>query len=346
MTKIALDLGCSEFRSVRTDGKCLIARRIPAVYCVVTDDLSNRRLLEQARIPFSQAQGAFIVMGAAAYEFSTLVRCPVVPVVMEGHLPWDDPVGRQVCSTLIESLVPDTKSANSLCVHSLPASTDRHAQNQRGFFEEVISLRGYRSVLLNSATALCLSELQDEEFSGVSLDVGAESIAISISEHGTPLFERVFGRGFRAIERRFALNRHRYLWDQNGNRYLDLQSVRDWVRESKIDLTSPASGDELWLVQQFHQLLTDAWSSILPDLMRLKGHALLQERLPFVVSGGATQLNGFPQLIEFVMQKSRVPFRVGEARLSASGPYSIARGLLVHALLDQGEETELNGIAA
>lgn len=346
MTKIALDLGSSEFRSVRTDGQRLLARRVPAVYCVAADDLSNRRLLEQAQIPFSQAKGSLIVMGNAAHEFSMLVRCPVIPVVMEGHLPWDDPVGRQVCSTLVESLVPLADSDNSLCVLSLPASVARFPHEQQGFIEEVISLRGYRSVLVNSATALCLAELQDTEFSGVSLDVGAESIAISISQHGTPLFEGVFGQGFRVLENRFALSRHRYLWDQNGNRYLDLQSVRSWIRESKMNLTSPVSGDELWFVQQFRQLLSDAWSSMLPELLRLKGHALLKQRLPFVVSGGATQLGGFPQLVEHVIQSSRVPFRVTEARISSLGPYSIARGLLVHAMLEQDGKDQTAELAA
>ncbi len=346
MTKIALDLGSNEFRSVRTDGQRLLARRVPAVYCVASDDLSNRRLLEQARIPFSQANGSLIVMGNAAHEFSMLMRCPVIPVVLEGHLPWEDPVGRQICSTLVESLIPPAETANSLCVLSEPASTSRSPQEQRGFIDEVISLRGYRSVIVNPATALCLSGLQDAEFTGVSLDVGAESIAISITQHGEPLFEGVFGQGFRVIENRFALSRHRYLWDQNGNRYLDLQSVRNWIRESKMNMTSPVSGDELWLVQQFRQLLIDAWASVLPDLLRLKGHALLNQRLPFVVSGGPTQLDGFSELIEHVIQNSRVPFRVSEARLSSLGPYSIARGLLVHAMLEQDVEAETPEIAA
>ncbi len=334
MTTIALDLGSTEFRSMRTDGQRLLARRIPAVYCVETNDLSNRRLLDQARIPYSQTKNSLIIMGSAAHEYSMLVRSPVVPVILEGHLPWDDPVGRQVCSTLVESIIPVSKSEYSLCVLSLPASAVQLSQEQRGFIDEVISLRGYQSVVLNSATALCFAELQDAEFTGVSLDIGAESIAINISQHGLPLFEGVFGQGFRVIENRFAQSRHRYLWDQNGNRYLDLQSVRKWIHESKMNLTSPASGDELWLVQQFRQLLADAWSSMLPDFLRLKGHALFKQRLPFVVSGGASQLEGIPQLVEDVIHNGRIPFRVADVQVSSLKPYSITRGLLVHAMLE------------
>ncbi len=332
MKSIALDLGCSEFRSIRQDGQRLIARRVPAVYCSVPDNPSNRKLLEQARIPFSFAQGALVIIGNAAEELAGLIHCPVLPVMMEGHFPWDDPVGRQVCSVLIESIVPIAKDAT--CTATLPHSMMRKPAEQLNVIEKLLSLRGYQTTFLKPASALALAELQESEFSGIGIVLGSESISISITRYGTPVLETVFGQGFRTIEQRFAKSRHRYLWDQRGNRYLDLHSVRKWLQETDISLESPDSGDELWLVKQFHQLLSDAWASVLPDLIRVSQTSQLQRRLPVVYSGGPTHMNGFPEFLSHVMRKSHMPFRIQELRSSIFGPYSVARGLLVHSTLN------------
>jgi hypothetical protein len=48
---VSLDLGSSEFRSLRYEGNRLIARRIPAVYCVLDDSPGHREWLQAARLP-------------------------------------------------------------------------------------------------------------------------------------------------------------------------------------------------------------------------------------------------------------------------------------------------------
>lgn len=332
MTAVSLDLGSSEFRSMRLDAGRLVARCTPAVYCVVADNLTNRRLLEQARIPYCQSRGTLLVLGESAHELAGLIRCPVIPVILEGHLPWNDPVGRQVCVAMVESLIPQTSDRQQTCSLTLPANAGKQSEKTAGFLEQLLALRGYQTFTVNPATAVCLAEMEDREFTGLSVAIGAESIAMSLTQFGTPVFAGTFARGFRSIEQNFAQSRHRYLWDQNGNRFLDMNGVRQWIRESQLSLTSPSSGDELWLTQQFSNLLCEGVSSMLPDLMRASGNPVTKNRLPVVVSGGPTAIHGFQKLMMHVFQKSCLPFRIEEAKV-VSNPLSVTRGLLVHATL-------------
>lgn len=340
MTAIALDLGSTEFRSIRHDGQRLVARKIPTIYSVLEDNASNRRLLEQSHLTYAQADGAIIVLGSSAKTLSALIRCPVIPVVMEGHLPWNDPVGRQVCATFIEALVPHCSGTGTVCALTLPDSSQRRKNDETKLIEQVLRLRGYQIVTMNSASSLALAELADQSFTGVSLVVGAESVSVSVTYLGKPVFEQTFCQGFRSIEQRFAISRHRFLWDQSGNRYFDLQSIRNWIQESQISLTNPATGDELWLAKQYAKLLSDVWASMLPDLMRVATNPVFKHRLTMTVAGGATSMIGFDALLMSVIKKSCLPFKIQEIRHAANDPFSVSRGLLIHATMTQTVDRE------
>lgn len=403
MTPIALDLGCGEFRSLRLSENGLSARRVAAVYSVLSDEPAHRRLLEQSLIPYSYADGHLVILGEAAFELASLIHVPVIPLLLDGHLPWDDPLGRQLVTTLIESVLPPrtTQPADggksevenstyvrlqtrlnhpeSLCGLVLPGSLSRKKRERNlsracarmshvshesaqtvvpqvdkrdspsvdlaaqtlpaagALIEEVLHLNGFTPRPVHPATALAWGELQDRAFTGVAVVIGAESIQVAITQQGAPIFEGTFARGFRSIEQRFALNRHRYLWDQKGNRYLDMQGVRDWVRNSEIDLRTPRTGDDLWLKKHYGQLLADAWGSMLPELYRLRKHPTLSKRIPILLSGGPTALAGTEELFAEVLERSCLPLRPAEFRISEHGPFGVARGVLVHTLMSSVE---------
>lgn len=335
MSSIGLDLGSTEFRSIRMTNGRLVGRKIPAYYCVLDDKPSNRRLLEQAQIPYATAKEALIVIGEAALELSTLIHCPVIPVMLEGRLPWNDPVGRQVCVIMIESLVPNADQTESHCSISRSSFMDKERGDTSNFLFKILELRGYEVTTLDSGTAVILAELQHYDFSGLAIVVGAESVSVSLTHLGKPIFEEAYKQGFRSIEQRFSLNRHRYLWDSQGNQYLDMQSIKNWLQSNDISLSKPQTGDELWIAEQCDNLVRSALDSMLTDLIKVSKQGQFRNRLPVVISGGAAKLQGFESLVENVLNKSGVPIRTQEVFKSSLEPYSVAKGLLVNSSLQE-----------
>jgi hypothetical protein len=335
MSSIGLDLGSTEFRSIRITNGRFVGRKIPAFYCVLDDKSSNRRLLEQAQIPYATAKEALIVIGEAALELSTLIHCPVIPVMLEGRLPWNDPVGRQVCVIMIEALVPGAEQTGSHCAISRSPLMEKEKGDSSNFLNKILELRGYEVDALDSGTAVILAELQHYDFSGLAIVVGAESVSVSLSHFGKPIFKQAYKQGFRSIEQRFSLNRHRYLWDSQGNQYLDMQSIKNWLQSSDVSLTKPKTGDELWIAEQCENLVRSALDSMLTDLIKASKQGQFRNRLPVVISGGAAKLQGFDSIVENVLGKSGVPIRTHEAFKSSLDPYSVAKGLLVNSSLQE-----------
>ncbi len=334
----ALDLGSSEFRSLRREDQRLIARRMPAIYTVLDDLPEHRRLLEQTRTAYSLAAGSIVVIGEAAYETSRLLSRPVVPLLHGGELGADDPIGRQVCAQMISLLLPASHTSGNLCAITLPAgatSTDSSNHWTCQFLQHVVQLQGYDSMVMNSATALSLAELEDDEFTGGCLTIGAESITFSLTFQSRPVVEARLKKGVRPVLEQFAHARKKYLWDGAGNSYLDLSKLQRWLQSGDLSLVSPQSEDELWLRSAFEETLLSAWFALKRKIASCH-ETLLSRPLPIVISGAVTQLTGFTDVVRESIELSGIPLEVQGIRVASFDPYSVARGLLIQAALTSG----------
>jgi len=335
----ALDLGCSEFRSLRREDQRLIARRMPAVYTVVDDLPVNRKALEQSHIPYSTTCGSLVVIGDAAIEVSMLLSRPLVPLLRGGRLADQDPIGRQVCAWLVELLLPAAPDENSYCLMTLPRG-EVHAPGADGwtaeFLQHIVQLQGYQTTVLSPSTALALAELEDCEFSGICMSIGAESVHFGVMHQSQPLIESRLLKGSREIVEDFAHSRKRYLWDQEGNAFLNLPHIYHWLSQEEISLLQPRSPDEEWLSEAYAELLLSTMFSVKRKLQSCQD-PLLQRPLPVVLSGGPVRLSGFSGLVEEAIKLTSLPVQISGVRAAAFEPYSIARGLLIHGTLMAGE---------
>ncbi|SFJ06997.1 disk-shape morphogenesis protein volactin [Planctomicrobium piriforme] len=335
----ALDLGSSEFRSLRREDQRLIARRLPAVYTVLDDQPAHRRVLDQSHIPYSTTAGSLVVIGDSAVEVSSLMSRPLVPLLQGGAIGDQDPIGRQVCAWLIDLLLPQSTAIHDLCVMTLPRG-ETTAQGAGAwttqFLEHIVQLRGYQTTVMHPATALAVAELDDQEFTGMCMTIGAESVTFSLTLHSQPLLEARVNKGSRDIIERYAHFRKKYVWDGAGNSYLDLPSVQNWLLHGDLSLSSPTSDDERWLRDAYEELLLASWFSLKRKISACQD-PILKQPLPLILSGAAVRLPGFTDLVSESLKLSGIPVTIRELRTASFEPYSVARGLLIQATLAAGE---------
>ncbi|MEW4488612.1 hypothetical protein AB1L42_11050 [Thalassoglobus sp. JC818] len=331
---VALDLGCSEFRSYRRVGKRLIARRTPSLFCSAPDDDQIHDLASQSRIPYSLAENSLVFLGNAAVKIAPELGRPLSPVFRNGHLPEQDPIARQVLSILIDTLLPPATHTDERCGVSIPASAWRRQSFKTNFIHQLLCLRGYHPLLLNPAVALAISELASSNMTGLTVVVGAESVAFAMMHRGRTVFHSQYSKGFRTIGQKFAAEFHQFVWDQNGTRFLDLEAASQLLPTLKTNSTDEPNSQQKWLAKSIFELLFSAWNAQYLRLCRELDDPIFRDELQVVYTGGPTQFEAFPDLLKAVFQTSPIPIRLGMCRPSQYAPYGVARGLLVHAELD------------
>jgi hypothetical protein len=302
--------------------------------------------------PWSRCRGSLLVTGEAALELSEMLERPLVPLLPGGELPANDPVCRQVCVSLIESLIPAAWSAPAVCAVSAPPQPSP-------FLEHVVELRGYRTLRLHPAAALVLAEAEQDEFTAAAVTMGAEQTAFTFCHLARPLVELTVPSGSRSIEDGFARRWDRFLWDSRGHRYLDLQAIQRWLTGRSGDpvsddadvpvptphsstlhpqrqphLAAPRGPEETWLADAFIRQWSGFWKEIEQAVTSI-APLLPRHPVPLIVSGGPAHLPGFLELAAATRREvaGESPFCISEIRQAGQDPYSVARGLLIHATL-------------
>lgn len=197
---VGLDLGSSQFRSLRRQGHRLVARACRAVYSVVQDNPARRTLFTERRVPFAEFGSNLILFGDAAEEWSTRLRVSTIPLVIQGRLQLDDRIIRQVLTALIEGLLPTPEARWDECCLTLPSGLDNTSPAAMEFLSEVVRNFGYRPSFTSSSLAVALSELSQFGVSGLGVYLGESRSEFSIVRQGRELSGFEIPRGLLPVE--------------------------------------------------------------------------------------------------------------------------------------------------
>jgi len=323
-----LDIGTSGVRCLYRAGKSLRGRRAPACYLALPGGSDEKLLLQRALIPYSVCEGGYVVFGENAIELSRAMKLPLIPVFPEGRLPKQDPIGRQVAATLIESVLPTPAGALSPALMVVPEDVAR-------FAERVLALRGIKCTPIHAGAASILSELSDREFTGVGLAVGSSTTSLCVAVHGQSYVELTCPRGSGGVDEVFARSRGWYVFDHEGNRYLDVRKVARWREGAGVDLTNPQGDDQDLLRSLVREWLHAAMAEFTQRLEALPAARSARGATIMTVTGGPSRMNGFDVLVADAIRRAQLPLQVTEIRTATSSEYTMARGALIAAELEQ-----------
>ncbi len=335
---VSLDLGATEFRSLRQQSNCLVGRKSLAVYAALPSGESEQSLLAQMCIPSILCDDSLIVLGTAAVDLSRALRIPCVPLLVEGRVPSEDPLGRQLVSTLIDTLLPDAIRP-TVCGLISRQAVDHASTDDLRFYSQVLHLKGYTPSLISTAEALAFAELGHSAFSGIVLDWGGEGASVALYRMGQPLAETVLPLGGRQIDERLAKLRDRYRWGQSGERYLDTMAIESWKQSSSVRVDRPRSEDEKLL----SELIRDQMKALFYKFGRALNHdaaAITAHQSQTLVCGGSgPRIAGFAELLGQVIHETGLPLTVSEIQICPTDPFRMARGALI------GLQLESNSLA-
>ena len=333
---IALHIDSRVMTSLRQHRDELVGRKSPATYIAMPPDDAEKRLLERARIPYATCEGGTLVFGRHAEELAPLLHVPRLPILPEGRLPEDDPVGRQLAAAITDALVPEPLIRGERCAIVLPLSIMPPIDETREwhFFSRLVRLRGFEPLAIDGCAALALAGLGHAGFTGMSLLIDSTASGLAFVHRGRVLVRAVIPRGGDWIDEQLARKTERLVWDMDGACYVDMDAIVRWKRERAPQLHAPQNDEVQLLAYLYEQLLQELLAAFAaacagsPDLPTM--------RQPFSITccGAATGSAGFPQLLAEQVQRARLPMTVSELRAPDDAEFAIPRGALIQAEIE------------
>ncbi len=310
---IGLDLGTTLFRSIRSTGTELVGRQCGAVYIVLADTASHRRLLEQSGVRFATCGNDLVLFGQPAIEWADILNLPVISLLPDGRVPQSDPVARQILALMVDAVLPPAEQIGDVCCLTVPGGHDISRHNlpyDVRFFQQLVALRGYEPKLMTAGLAVVLAELSAASFSGIGISFGAGSCQVGVVHCGRELANFYFDE---------------YLVDQS----LERSDTNPASEGAESNPNRTAARDHLLV-----RALTETLTATRDELERRDVSRWMSQPTHIVCTGRPTAEAGFLDLLIQVWTSLEWPMKVGSLQIADDAVYSIARGCLIQSRLE------------
>lgn len=281
----------------------------------------------QGRVFVKDEDGTFILLGQDAIEKAVERNDSARRPMYRGVLSPKEKDAKRVLAYILKEVAGTAAEPGEKLVFCIPAQpVDQPDEDfDVGYHEDVIKLVlsevGYNARAINEAEALCYSELENDDYTGVALSCGAGMVNCCIMLNGEPTVMFSTTKSGDWVDHMAAIAT------------AEPDSVVQAEKEHG-DFTIGEHADNVILsaVSSYYERLIDYTTKQLAAAMT--GHKLLpkfKNPLPVVIAGGTSRAKGFIELFSTKLVENGFPLPVAVVRHANDPLHAVARGCLVAA---------------
>jgi hypothetical protein len=312
-------VGLVEYRDFR-DAYFMIKPTTPVAVKMIEKGL-------QGKVFVKDADGTFIILGQDAIEKAVERNASVKRPMYRGVVNANEKEAKRVLAFILQEVVGHAEVAQEKLVFCIPAQPvdQEETDFDVGYHEDVVKAilaeRGYQARAINEAEAICYSELENDDYTGVALSCGAGMVNCCVMLNGEPTVMFSTTKSGDWIDRMTAV--------ALGEPDSVVQAEKE---HGEFVIGQPNENPILAAVCSYYERLIDYTTKNLAAAMT--GHKLLpkfKQPLPVVIAGGTSRAKGFVELFQQKLAENSFPLPVQEVRHANDPLHAVARGCLIAA---------------
>lgn len=271
--------------------------------------------------------GSFIILGLDAIEKAVERNESAKRPMFRGVVSPKEKDARRVLSLILKEVAGKASAKNEKIVFCIPAQPiDQEDEDfDVGYHEDVIkgvlSECGYSPRAINEAEALCYSELENDEYTGIALSWGAGMVNVCVMLNGEPVVVFSTTKSGDWVDRMAAVATN------------ETDSVVQAEKEQgTFTIGQKHDNQVLAAVSSYYERLIDYTVKQLTSA--LEGHKALpkfKDALPIVIAGGTSKAGGFVPMFEKKLKENGFQLPVKQVRHATDPLHAVARGCLIAA---------------
>jgi hypothetical protein len=272
----------------------------------------------------SEDKKLLYVIGDKALEMANFFNREIRRPLSQGVVSTREKEALSMIKLIIHGVLGDPIEENEACHFSVPAAPIDANYNivyHQNILKSFITSFGYKAIPINEAAAVGLSELENEDFSGLALSFGAGMVNISFLMFGIT-----------QPEQQFSIARSGDWIDSNSAIACGLKSSKmTAIKESGVDLLNPKTREETAIRIYYENLIQytcDALEKKTNSSMTIN----FENPISVIVSGGTSKAINFEKLFEQELKTKTFPFKIKEVRKAKDQLKAVARGCLLSSL--------------
>lgn len=273
------------------------------------------------------ADGSFIILGKDAIEKAVERNDSAKRPMHKGVVSSKEKDARRILTYILKEVAGTPSETDEKLVFCIPAQPiDQEDEDfDVGYHEDVVikvlSESGYSARAINEAEALCYSELENNDYTGVALSWGAGMVNVCVILNGEPVVKFSTTKSGDWVDRMAAV--------ATGETDSIVQAEKE---NGDFTVGQPNDNQVLSAVATYYDRLIDYTTKQLASAM--DGHKSIpkfKDALPVVVAGGTSKAKGFVELFAKKLEENGFPLPVKEVRHANDPLHAVARGCLIAA---------------
>lgn len=278
---------------------------------------------------FKDTDGSFVIVGQDAINKAIERNQSALRPLFRGVVSPREPDARRVLKFILTQLVGRPTNEGEVLVYSVPAEPIDQSDEDfnTGYHEDVLKKDlgelGWDAQPLNEAEAICYSELEDDEYTGICMSFGAGMVNVCVMSSGEPVIRFSTTKSGDWIDRMAGAST-----GQTDSVVQVEKEAGGFVvgEDTSSSILNAVSGYYVRLVDYTVKNLAHCLSSS-KDLPKFT------TPIPVIVSGGTSRAAGFVDAFRVRMSATDFPIDIKEVRHAKDPLRAVARGCMLAASL-------------
>jgi hypothetical protein len=285
---------------------------------------ANKAMLTRLGVPYASYQDRFYVLGNPSFDLANMFGKEVRRPMCDGFLSPHEKDAIPMLRFILEQLLGEPSQPGEPVHFCLPApSVDR--QNDTVYHEGVIGglvrKLGFTPHSINEAHAIVYSELEEQDFTGITVSCGAGMFNVCVAYKSIPALTFSVSRGGDWI-------------DEHVAKVMGLTHSRATaIKEATEDLRSPQSREQEAVALYYRSLIEYVLSNLKQRFELTADVPQFTRPVHVDVAVGTSLPGGYTDVLEEEMEKVDFPLNIEGVRRAEDAFTSVVRGCLISARL-------------
>lgn len=321
---VGLDLGTAYIVAGReVEDKRVFVKNERNAFLSVRCDPSTKELLTKLKVKYVALGDKLYVLGAIALELADIFGRETQRSMNMGILNPSEAESIPIIKLLAQNILWEPREPGEICCFSIPAQPidrDQDTIYHRGVFEGILKSIGFSPMIIDEGYAVVLSELEDQDFTGIGVSCGAGMVNICAAFKSMPILS-------------FSITRGGDWIDKSTATVLGLPMSRiSHIKEKSLNLKDLKTREEEAIAIYYRNYINYLIENMSRVFGRSTGTPQFKDPVDIVFAGGSSMVPGFIDVVKEEMKTARFGFTIGNI-LHAREPFtSVVRGCLFNAI--------------
>jgi len=323
---VGLDVGTSHIVAAQNRHNYVYSVQDLNAFFTVPNAKFAKNILSQKEIKYYENDREYYIIGDSAQNFANMFNVNTRRPMQDGFLSPREGVGLRVIEAIVSSLVQEPKNYGEILCFSIPGapfdgsgSVVYHESVVKGFLEGL----GYTSIAINEGMATVLSELAEDDYTGIGISMGGGMCNVCLSYLSFPVIT-------------FSIQMSGdYIDSMVGKAVGEPASRIKAIKEEELDLsTEPHDRVSTALHIFYDEIIFKLLESLRRVMISTDKIPKMSNPIPIVLSGGTAMPTGCKDKFDSKLKEINLPVEISEVRLAGDPLNTTAKGALIMAMTE------------